>query len=107
MNQQKVAEMNKRLSNGDIFQNCKNKKECPNCKAVVDGDHDNFCWKCGMTLRQNTGTFKGKMKISPIHRPAFVLEGNWEYKAEFDCWYMGGDSFPAEICRKMEGECCE
>lgn len=47
----KKEEIEKRLSNGDIFLNCENKKECPRCKAVVDGDNDNFCWRCGINLR--------------------------------------------------------
>lgn len=47
-------------------------------------------------------TYKGKMEIRTVTGHVFLQEGEWEYKAEFDCWYMGGDSFPAEICRKVE-----
>ena len=43
-------EIEKRLSSGDIFLKCENKKECPNCKAIADGDNDKFCWRCGKKL---------------------------------------------------------
>lgn len=46
-------------------------------------------------------TWYGTMEISPKGMAPFQVTGEWEYKAEFDCWYCGANSFPAEICRKV------
>ena len=47
--------------------------------------------------------FRGKMKITPFSvtdqgPPPFILEGDWLYKPETDCWYGCGRSFCAGIC---------
>lgn len=43
--------------------------------------------------------FRGKMKISPKNgMQPFVLEGDWLYKPDCDCWYGCGRSFTANIC---------
>ena len=48
--------------------------------------------------------FRGKMLITPTTgiRHPFEIEGTWLYKPDYDCWYCGGDSFPAEICSVIE-----
>lgn len=48
----KKEEIEKRLSNGDIFLNCENKMECPHCKAMLDADKANYCTKCGEPVRE-------------------------------------------------------
>lgn len=48
--------------------------------------------------------FRGKMRISPVCSPAFVLEADWIYNEEHDCWYGNGESFPAEICTMIREE---
>ena len=51
MTQQEVADINRRIDNGDIFQLTKNKGNCPKCGAVTDLNYDNYCWKCGSDIR--------------------------------------------------------
>lgn len=49
--------------------------------------------------------FYGMMIIMPINRPPFALVADWAYRADVDCWYGNGGSYPAEICRiQKEGE---
>lgn len=49
--------------------------------------------------------FRGKMRISPVCGPVRVMEAEWTYSEEHDCWYGNGESFPAEICTMIrEGE---
>lgn len=48
--------------------------------------------------------FRGKMLISPKGniRPPFIVDGDWLYKPEYDCWYSGASSYPADICEIIE-----
>lgn len=46
--------------------------------------------------------FHGAATINPnnIHRPElkpFEVTGTWLYKPEYECWYVNGHSYPAEI----------
>lgn len=47
-------------------------------------------------------TWNGTMMITTVNRESFSLTGAWEYSEEHDCWYLDGESFPAEICRKVD-----
>ena len=42
--------------------------------------------------------FKGTLRVTPVHLPAFEVEAEWEYDPDTGCYYGGGESFPAEIC---------
>ena len=47
--------------------------------------------------------FRGKMKISPKNSmQPFVIESDWLYKPEYDCWYGNCSSYPASICEVVE-----
>lgn len=47
--------------------------------------------------------FRGKMKIKPQNgNSPFIIEGDWLYKPEYDCWYGKGRSFIASICEIVE-----
>lgn len=50
--------------------------------------------------------FHGKMKISPkrLGYEPFILEGDWLYKPEFDCWYV---SQPDQWTRSFSNSICE
>lgn len=50
--------------------------------------------------------FKGSALISsPNGRfEPFTVSGVWLYKPEFETWYCGGRSYPAEIVTVMESE---
>ena len=43
--------------------------------------------------------FKGKAMVIPASErfPAFMEDGVWLYKPEYDCWYVNGRSYPAKI----------
>lgn len=49
--------------------------------------------------------FHGKMRIVPktVLINPFEVEGDWLYKPETDCWYNGGNSYPASVCYILEG----
>lgn len=47
--------------------------------------------------------FRGSATIKPKDpsiKP-FVVEGDWLYKKEYDCWYCNGRSFPAGIVTEI------
>ena len=48
--------------------------------------------------------FKGVMKITPKNTEfkPFLLEGEWLYKPDTDCWYGDSRSFCASICEVVE-----
>ena len=48
------------------------------------------------------GIWLGTMKISPITGDPFYITGEWEYKAEYNCYYCDGVSYPAEICEEVD-----
>lgn len=56
--------------------------------------------------------FRGKMKVSyPIFygevdpRDCYeVIEGDWLYMPDPDCWYCRGRSFPAQFCEVLKVE---
>ena len=49
--------------------------------------------------------FRGKMRIVPRNgMNPFVIEGDWLYKPEYDCWYGSGKSFTARVCEIVEEE---
>ena len=39
----------------------------------------------------------GTMQINRVDGKPLLKSGEWQY----DCWYLNGESFPAEICRKV------
>ena len=55
--------------------------------------------------------FRGSMKISlkfdsivmgyPVSR---IVNGEWLYKPDTDCWYCNGISYPARVCEIVEVE---
>ena len=57
-----------------------------------------------MLICENYKMFRGAMRISPVSYPPFTKCGTWLYKPEYNCWYCGGSSFPAEICEVWEDE---
>ena len=49
--------------------------------------------------------FHGDMKITPKNKmyPAYyIVNKDWLYRPDTDCWYGDGRSFPAEICDPIE-----
>ena len=43
--------------------------------------------------------FKGLATVTPTN-PKFqaqTINGIWLYKPEYDCWYVNGSSYPADI----------
>ena len=42
--------------------------------------------------------FHGLVQINARNRPMpQLIYGTWLYKPDTDCWYCGGQSYPAEI----------
>ena len=56
--------------------------------------------------------FRGIMKVSYTILYGEVepgecndnIYGDWLYKPHTDCWYCGGKSYPAELCKVLEVE---
>ena len=50
--------------------------------------------------------FRGTATIRPKSpsRKAYKENGDWLYKPEWDCWYVNGSSYPAEIVENIEEE---
>ena len=51
--------------------------------------------------------FHGDMKIVPknvLYRPFYIVDKDWLYRPDTDCWYGDGSSFPAEICEPVEND---
>jgi hypothetical protein len=49
--------------------------------------------------------FHGDMKIIPknrLYHAFYVLDKDWLYKPDTDCWYGNGRSYPAEICEVVK-----
>lgn len=46
--------------------------------------------------------FHGTMNVDIPHWSECVVCGDWLYRPDTDCWYCGGKSYPAEICRILE-----
>ena len=40
----------------------------------------------------------GTIKIKPVTGEPFYLTGEWEYRGDYNCWYLDGNSYPEEIC---------
>lgn len=41
--------------------------------------------------------FDGSALVSPVTMQPFRIHGTWLYKPDYDCWYVNGHSYPAEI----------
>lgn len=43
--------------------------------------------------------FYGMATVTPVNPkfPQQTITGTWLYKPEYDCWYVNGESYPAEI----------
>lgn len=43
--------------------------------------------------------FRGEATVTPrlVKFPIEKIYGTWLYKPEWDCWYVNGNSYPAEI----------
>ena len=55
--------------------------------------------------------FRGSMEISKKfdelvygHPVRKIVTGDWLYIPDRDCWYSGGKSYPAKICKVLEVE---
>ena len=49
--------------------------------------------------------FRGKATIVPKNdKPPYTVTGDWLYKPEHNCWYVGGSSYPAEIVTNIREE---
>ena len=50
--------------------------------------------------------FYGTATIVPVKTwgPPFEETGTWLYKPEYDCWYVNGRSFPADIVTDIREE---
>ena len=49
--------------------------------------------------------FRGVMMIRPVNgKQPFTKSGTWLYQPQYDCWYCGGISYPADICEVWEDE---
>lgn len=47
--------------------------------------------------------FHGKMAVSlPLFNVLLVIEGDWLYMPDPDCWYCKGKSYPAQYCEIVE-----
>ena len=42
------------------------------------------------------------VKACAVDMPPAQVFGDWLYKPDTDCWYCGGHSYPASICRLPE-----
>ena len=43
----------------------------------------------------------GTMQINRVDGEPLLKSGEWQYDPWWNCWYLNGESFPAEICRKV------
>lgn len=50
--------------------------------------------------------FFGSADVVPVNPrfPKRTIRGTWLYKPEYDCWYVRGESFPAEIVKNIVEE---
>ena len=50
--------------------------------------------------------FRGTATIVPTANnwPPFEVTGDWLYKPEWDCWYVNGHSYPAEVVHDIKDE---
>jgi len=49
--------------------------------------------------------FRGWMEVHfPITNEYMMIEGEWLYMPDPDCWYCKGKSYPAEFCKVWEVE---
>lgn len=48
--------------------------------------------------------FRGKGTIVPVNKEPYTITGTWLYKPEWNCWYVGGRSYPAEIVTDIREE---
>ena len=48
--------------------------------------------------------FEGSALVTPLTNfiKPFRIHGTWLYKPEYDCWYVNGRSYPAEIVSKIQ-----
>jgi hypothetical protein len=49
--------------------------------------------------------FHGDMKIVPknkLYPPFYIVDKDWLYRPDTDCWYGNGSSYKAEICEPIE-----
>lgn len=49
--------------------------------------------------------FHGTMRIIPknsLYKPFYIVDKDWLYKPDTNCWYGNGSSFSAEICEIVE-----
>lgn len=48
--------------------------------------------------------FKGVATVTPKNPqfPQKTIRGTWLYKPEWDCWYVNGGSYPAEIVSDIQ-----
>ena len=42
-----------------------------------------------------------QMQINRVDGEPLLKSGEWQYDPWWNCWYLNGESFPAEICRKV------
>lgn len=50
--------------------------------------------------------FCGQATIVPVNNdfPKFVEQGMFLYKPEFNCWYVNGHSYPADIVEDIQDD---
>lgn len=50
--------------------------------------------------------FRGTALVRPktVNLSVMAVSGTWLYKPEFDCWYVGGRSYPSEIVEIVKDE---
>lgn len=48
--------------------------------------------------------FDGTALITPVNDTIqpFRINGTWLYKPDYDCWYVNGRSYPAEIVSEIQ-----
>ena len=49
--------------------------------------------------------FHGDMKIEPkntLYNAFYIVDKDWLYKPDTNCWYGNGQSFSADICTPVE-----
>ena len=58
-----------------------------------------------MIIVEGYKAFHGDMKItpkSPEYPVFYIYDKDWLYKPDTRCWYGGGASYLAEICKPIE-----
>lgn len=48
--------------------------------------------------------FDGSALITPVSMEPVRIHGTWLYKPDYDCWYVNGRSYPANIVSDIQDD---